>query len=56
MRLIDMAAPDIATKAIELAKVGDTALIRALLDRAAPPAVTGISRLGYRRWKRRPMR
>src|SRR5262245_64220479 len=34
--LIDGAADDIANKAIELAKAGDTALIRALLDRAAP--------------------
>lgn len=35
--LIDAASPDIATKAIELAKAGDVGLIRALLDRAAPP-------------------
>ena len=35
--LIDGAADDIANKAIELAKAGDTFLIRALLDRAAPP-------------------
>ncbi len=35
--LIDAASTDIAKKAIELAKAGDSALIRALLDRAAPP-------------------
>ena len=35
--LIDGAAEDIANKAIELAKAGDSVLIRALLDRAAPP-------------------
>ena len=35
--LIDGAAEDIANKAIELAKAGDSALIPALLDRAAPP-------------------
>jgi Family of unknown function (DUF5681) len=35
--LIDAASTDIATKAIELAKAGDAAMIRALLDRAAPP-------------------
>ena len=34
--LIDGAADDIATKAIELAKAGDATMIRALLDRAAP--------------------
>ena len=34
--LID-AATEIATKAIELAKAGDATMIRALLDRAAPP-------------------
>ena len=34
--LIDGAAGDIANKAIELAKAGDAAMIRALLDRAAP--------------------
>jgi len=35
--LIDAASTDIATKAIELAKAGDATMIRALLDRAAPP-------------------
>ena len=35
--LIDGAADDITKKAIELAKAGDSVLIRALLDRAAPP-------------------
>ena len=35
--LIDAASTDIANKAIELAIAGDSALIRALLDRAAPP-------------------
>ena len=35
--LIDGAADDITNKAIELAKAGDSVLIRALLDRAAPP-------------------
>ena len=35
--LIDGAAADIANKAIELAKAGDPTMIRALLDRAAPP-------------------
>ena len=35
--LIDGAAEDIANKAIELAKAGDSVLISALLDRAAPP-------------------
>ena len=35
--LIDGAADDIANKAIELAKAGDATMIRALLDRAAPP-------------------
>ena len=35
--LIDVASTDIATKAIELAKAGDATMIRALLDRAAPP-------------------
>ena len=54
--LIDGAAADIANKAIELAKAGDSALIRALLDRAAPPRRDRISRLSFRRWKRRPMR
>ena len=35
--LIDAASTDIANKAIELAKAGDATMIRALLDRAAPP-------------------
>ena len=35
--LIDAASTDIATKAIELARAGDATMIRALLDRAAPP-------------------
>jgi hypothetical protein len=35
--LIDAASTDIANKAIELAKAGDPTMIRALLDRAAPP-------------------
>ncbi len=34
--LINGAAPDIANKAIELARAGDTSMIRALLDRVAP--------------------
>ena len=35
--LIDAASTDIANKAIELAKAGDPTMVRALLDRAAPP-------------------
>jgi len=35
--LIDAASTDIANKAIELARAGDPTMIRALLDRAAPP-------------------
>ena len=35
--LIDGAAEDIATTAIALAKAGETTLLRALLDRIAPP-------------------
>jgi transposase len=45
--LIDAASTDIATKAIELAKAGDATMIRALLDRAAPPR-RDLARLGIR--------
>ena len=54
--LIDAASTDIANKAIELARAGDPTMIRALLIGQPARAGTGISRLSFRRWKRRPMR